>query len=543
MSLQLLPPETLFRIFNCLNFSDLKAVVQVCRMMREIGEDPTLWKALKLLEVHPDDLMTVLGLPRLSKIEHIKISDRNSPRASRGWWTDPMSMVDEHVETLKLANLHILDISRCYLHDIDAKLLCEVLNNIEVVNANRANFSEEQLLEIFKGMSDSTRLKTLILNTNEVLSDENYTLDLSHINPDLFAKALTKLQTVQISHAGLTSDQLEALVKYMNKESKIVELGVAGNDVSEIDPEEFAKAMNKLEKLDLFETNLGDQERPNTFFEHMVDFTNLKDLALGFNNRSLNPKVFAKALNKIEHLIIHGLYLSNVHVQQFFKRMCVQTKIKELEQGWMKIKELDLYSCNLNMSFVNPIFLASGLNKLTKLKMPDLNGPQCLEVFIQMAQFTKLQYLDCTDLDLCGVPTDILAEALNKVEKVILASCHRHMTEDQLTSLFKIVAISTNINYLDLSFISVEHIPAEVLAQGAVKIETLKLVDSHLLREQIEEILLQVSSTTKLKLLEVSFEEASVIDEEIIERSVLKELRVSEDYEYDEENWMQFYFP
>eukprot|EP00092_Neocalanus_flemingeri_P094938 GFUD01120768.1.p1 GENE.GFUD01120768.1~~GFUD01120768.1.p1 ORF type:complete len:536 (+),score=124.41 GFUD01120768.1:169-1776(+) len=535
MSLQLLPPEIMFRIFDYLNFSDLKAVVQVCRLLREIGEDPNLWKTLKLLEVHPDDIKTVLSLPRLSKIEHIKISD----------W-----MVDEHVETLKLANLHILDISRCYLHDIgpevdcvDTKLLSEVLNNIEIVNANRANLSEEQLLEIFKGMSDSTRLKTLILNTTEEIEEEDIFADLSHIDPDLFAKALTKLETVQISDACLTSDQLQALMKYMNKESKIVELGVAGNDVSEIDPEEFAKAMNKLEKLDLFETNLGDQERPNTFFEHMVDFTNLKDLALGFNNRSLNPKVFAKALNKIEHLIIHGLYLSNVHVQQFFKRMCVQTKIKELEQGWMKIKELDLYSCNLNMSFVNPIFLASGLNKLTKLKMPDLNGPQCLEVFIQMAQFTKLQYLDCTDLDLCGVPTDILAEALNKVEKVILVSCHRHMTEDQLTSLFKIVAISTNINYLDLSFISVEHIPAEVLAQGAVKIETLKLVDSHLLREQIEEILLQVSSTTKLKLLEVSFEEASVIDEEIIERSVLKELRVSEDYEYDEENWMQFYFP
>eukprot|EP00092_Neocalanus_flemingeri_P107008 GFUD01137328.1.p1 GENE.GFUD01137328.1~~GFUD01137328.1.p1 ORF type:complete len:540 (-),score=127.36 GFUD01137328.1:120-1739(-) len=539
MSLQLLPPETLFRIFNCLNFSDLKAVVQVCRMTREIGEDPTLWKALKLLEVHPDDLKTVLGLPRLSKIEHIKISDRNSPRASRGWWTDPMSMVDEHVETLKLANLHILDISRCYLHDIDAKLLCEVLNNIEVVNANRANFSEEQLLEIFKGMSDSTRMKTLILNTTEEIEEEDIFADLSHINPDLFAKALTKLETVQISDACLTSDQLEALVKYMNKESNIKELGIANNDVSEIDPEEFAKAMNKLEKLDLSGTNLGDQERPNTFFKHMVAFTNLKVLDLGFNsfinnnNRSLNPKVFAKALNKIENLRMVGVDISDVQAQQLFKRMCVQTKIKELH----------FEDCKYDMSLINPNFLASGLNKLTKLKMANssINGPQCLEFFVRMAQFTKLQYLDFSFLDLCGVPTDILAEALNKVEKVILADCH--MTEDQSTSLFKTVAISTNINYLDLSLISVEHIPAEVLAQGAVKIETLKLVDSDLLREQIEEILIQVSSTTKLKLLEVSFEDAFVIDDEIIERSVLKELRLSEDYEYDEENWMQFYFP
>eukprot|EP00092_Neocalanus_flemingeri_P035207 GFUD01038311.1.p1 GENE.GFUD01038311.1~~GFUD01038311.1.p1 ORF type:complete len:532 (-),score=131.81 GFUD01038311.1:66-1661(-) len=531
MSLQLLPPEIMFRIFDYLNFSDLKAVVQVCRLLREIGEDPNLWKTLKLLEVHPDDIKTVLGLPRLSKIEHIKISD----------W-----MVDEHVETLKLANLHILDISRCYLHDIgpevdcvDTKLLSEVINNIEIVNANRANFSEEQLLEIFKGMSDSTRLKTLILNTTEEIEEEDIFADLSHIDPDLFGKALNKLETVQISDACLASDQLEALVKYMNKESNIEELGIANNDVSEIDPEEFAKAMNKLEKLDLSGTNLGDQERPDTFFKHMVAFTNLKVLDLGFNsfinnnNRSLNPKVFAKALNKIENLRMVGVDISDVQAQQLFKRMCVQTKIKELH----------FEDCKYDMSLINPNFLASGLNKLTKLKMANssINGPQCLEFFVRMAQFTKLQYLDFSFLDLCGVPTDILAEALNKVEKVILADCH--MTEDQSTSLFKTIAISTNINYLDLSLISVEHIPAEVLAQGAVKIETLKLVDSDLLREQIEEILIQVSSTTKLKLLEVSFEDAFVIDDEIIERSVLKELRLSEDYEYDEENWMQFYFP
>ena len=144
MSINLLPPEIISSIFNFLHFPDLKAVVQVCRVWRNIGEDPNLWKTLKIAEIHPDDLKTVLSLPRLAKLEHVKISD----------W-----LVDEHVKTLKESSLRVLDISRCYLHEVDPevnsvdpKLLSEVLNNIEVVNANRANLSEEQLSEIFQGM-------------------------------------------------------------------------------------------------------------------------------------------------------------------------------------------------------------------------------------------------------------------------------------------------------------------------------------------------------------------------------------------------------
>jgi len=221
MSFNLLPPEIIFSIFSFLHFPDLKAVVQVCRVWRNIGEDPKLWKTLKIVEIHPDDLKTVLSLPRLAKLEYVKISD----------W-----LVDKHLKTLREACPRILDISRCYFHEVDPevnsvdpKLLGEVLNNIEVVNANRAHFSEDQLSEIFQGMSESSRMKTFILNTTDEIDDEDigpcpYPYPLSHISPDIFAKALNNLEVVHISMAYLTSEHLEALIKYMNKESNIKEL-------------------------------------------------------------------------------------------------------------------------------------------------------------------------------------------------------------------------------------------------------------------------------------------------------------------------------
>eukprot|EP00091_Calanus_sinicus_P009180 TRINITY_DN21614_c0_g1_i1.p1 TRINITY_DN21614_c0_g1~~TRINITY_DN21614_c0_g1_i1.p1 ORF type:complete len:166 (-),score=40.11 TRINITY_DN21614_c0_g1_i1:138-635(-) len=164
----------------------------------------------------------------------------------------------------------------------------------------------------------------------------------------------------------------------MNTKSNIKELGIANNDVSEINSEEFAKALIKLERLDLSGTNFGDLEQPSLFFKHMIESNKIKVLDLGFNsfgnnnNRSLDPKLFARALNKIENLRMTGVDISAEQAREFFKRMCVQTLIKELH----------FEDCKYDMSLVNPNFMASGLNKLTKLKMANssINGPQCLEL-------------------------------------------------------------------------------------------------------------------------------------------------------------------
>ena len=531
MSVNVLPQEVILSIFQSLDFSDLNSVVQVCRRWRSIGVDPNLWKTFKALEIHPEDLETVLSVPSLSKIQHVKICD----------W-----LADEHVETLKYANLKILDISRCYLLDeipsgkpVNSKLLSEVVNDIEVVNANRANLSDEQWVEIFQRMSDSTRIKTLIIKSAvEPLEDEDIITDLSHINPDVFAKAINKLEIVEISEASLTSEQLEVIIEYMDKNSNIKELGLADNDISKIDSEAVAKALNNLKKLDLSGTSLGDQENPNIFFKQMVEATKLQGLDLGFNtfenqnnNTGLDSKLFARALNKIPNLRMERVKLSNVHAQQFFKRMCLQT--------W--IEELNFDDCQYDESLVNPNFMACGLNKLTKLTInSSINSDQCLELFTRMAKSTNLQYLDFSMLDLSEVPTDILVLALNKLDTVILCDCQ--MIEDQTSILFKTIAFSTNINHLDLSLVSLEHVPAEVFSDGAVEVETFKAVDSALLKEQMEAILLKVSFNTKLKLFEVSFEDAFVISDEVIENTELEELRITEDYERDDYNWMQFYF-
>jgi len=487
-----------------------------------------------MVETHPEDIKMIVSLPRLTKLQYLKISD----------W-----LSEEQVRMLKSLKLKTLDMSRCYLHEIDfdnksidpeAELLSELLVKIEVVNANRAVLSDEQWFRIFQGLGECEKLKmkTLIINTTEEVDEEDLIADLSHISPDVFARAIGNLVTVQVADACLTTDQLSALVKSINNGSKVKNLSLANNDISEVDSKELAKAMNKLEMLDLSGTNFGDLEDPEIFFRQMTKSTNLKLLDIGFNtlrknnNRILNPKVMAQALNKIEDLRMVGVDISAVHAHELFKRMCVRTSIKTLQ----------FEDCNIiDMSLVNPNFMASGLNKLSKLKMANssMNGSQCLEFFTRTANFSRLQHLDFSFLDLCLVPGILFSDALNKVTEVIISDCC--VTEEQSTLLFEMMSISTNIQMLDISLVSLEHIPANIFAGAARRLVTLKAVDSDLQKEQLELVLLQITIDDKLNVLEISRDEAKVVSDEVIQRSKLNELRVSEDYEYESDNYLQFY--
>merc|ERR1711915_848871 len=96
------------------------------------------------------------------------------------------------------------------------------------------------------------------------------------------------------------------------------------------------------------------------------------------------------------------------------------------------------------------------------------------------------------------------------------------------------------ICYLDLSLIPLASFSIEEFVEGALKLEVLRLVDTDVPKDLVEEILRSVTSKTKLELLEISVEDACNVSELVLQESHLKELRISDDYKYDEESYMIF---
>ena len=132
MHVEDIPLEILFKIFHMLGFENLKAVVQVSRYFRLIGEDPSLWKSIFIPIVHPDNLQELLSFPRLAKIQSLHLySDR---------------LLAHHFNLLRnSSSLKYLDISRCFLHtSVDPYLCSKVMNDVEKLNIYRTKFSNNQ---------------------------------------------------------------------------------------------------------------------------------------------------------------------------------------------------------------------------------------------------------------------------------------------------------------------------------------------------------------------------------------------------------------
>ena len=65
--------------------------------------------------------------------------------------------------------------------------------------------------------------------------------------------------------------------------------------------------------------------------------------------------------------------------------------------------------------------LAATANKLSEINLNQtkISGVQCRELFKKMQEFTKLTILKISDVDLSSVPANVLAEAVNKVNKIL----------------------------------------------------------------------------------------------------------------------------
>ena len=225
MHVEDLPFEVIIKVFKFLSIDDLKIVIQVSRYFRIAGEDPSLWKSLKIPDIHPNDLEEFLDLPRLAWIQSLHISD----------WLS----VDHFKQIEVKPTLKYLNLSRCLLKESDkfkdnaADLCSKVMNSMEILNINRDHLSIHQYNKLFEDMAKSTRIKTIIVNTPEIYEEGDVMPNLQLVKSEILAMALSRLVSVQISDCSLTTEQIRVITKEIEKDTCCLEeLGIGENDFS-----------------------------------------------------------------------------------------------------------------------------------------------------------------------------------------------------------------------------------------------------------------------------------------------------------------------
>jgi uncharacterized protein YjbI with pentapeptide repeats len=138
---------------------------------------------------------------------------------------------------------------------------------------------------IFTAISCHCRLKSLDISG----------ANLSSVDPDLMGQVVSKLGEANLSCTRLTNHQTLAIVTAISKEdSKIKVLDITGANVSSVDPDLLARTVNRLEEVNMFETDpTGGQME--AILTSSLEGSSLKKLRISNAGRVANRELTSRA--------------------------------------------------------------------------------------------------------------------------------------------------------------------------------------------------------------------------------------------------------
>jgi len=260
VKINILPIEMMLKLFSLLSPKDLKMVVLVCKMWRDLGEDPQLWTWTKVRICSREDIKKLY----IKRLQH-KLSELEELSVS-GWLTYPWmsryncpgermypfvtknqyNCLDGELEELfkafdKLPKLKYIDgLFNVNLSSVEPELLARVFTRLELVDLGNNSLTSKQVQALFEAMAQNTQLKGLHFSFD----------NLSAIKPEVMTSVVTKLEQVFMCFDNLNAEQLASILDHVTQEdTKLWKLWLLRNDSDDLDLEIVSKAREKLGKV------------------------------------------------------------------------------------------------------------------------------------------------------------------------------------------------------------------------------------------------------------------------------------------------------
>jgi len=335
-----LPPNILLRVFHLLPPRDLKAVVLVCRWWREVGEAMLLWLWVNLTvqEQSIGYMPEVLDSRRLQAVRRMEV------RQVRNMSEELLQAVVRHPGLREMAILYT-DLSSVNPHV--PQLLAQAVNQMEEANLYISQLTPQQVTAICTAMAEGSKLKTLNLSCT----------NLSSVDADILARAVTRLEEVWLGCNELTPHQVEAIFAALSTSSQLKTLDLGGNNLSAVDAKILAQPVTQLEEVNLYKTQLTP-EQVTAICTAIAGDSQLKTLELtGSDLSRVDAEILAKAITKLEEVELVNTQMTPQQVEAIFAALNGPTQLKRL-----------IISAN-NLSTVDPRELALAVNKLEEVWM------------------------------------------------------------------------------------------------------------------------------------------------------------------------------
>jgi len=160
------------------------------------------------------------------------------------------------------------------LSSVEPRLFAKGVVRLEVANLSSTQITKPQVQALFSAVSPNCQLKSLDLSGN----------NLSCVEPGLFGRVVTGLEEWKFTRdvrifgyyalgSGITDDQKQALFTAMCPNRPLKKLNLFGIDLSAVDEDVLATAVNRLEEVDLRETGL-DTDQLRSILNHVLQSGN-----------------------------------------------------------------------------------------------------------------------------------------------------------------------------------------------------------------------------------------------------------------------------
>jgi len=229
-------------------------------------------------------------------------------------------------------------------------------------------------------------------------------INLSHTNlsavcPTVLCSAVPLLESISLQQTRLTNDQVEAvLVNVSTPSSHLVSLNLARTDLSKVPPDILSHGLTTVLRVNISSTQLNP-EQTKAFFD-----------------------ILSTPNNILKHLIV---------------------------------RDVDLSTANLDS-------LAKGVASLITMNLQEtkLGMQQCRSLFTQISSSTSLISINMSHVTLAEVPADLLARAIQRLDRASLN--WTRLTAHQLT---KLLDFKNKTVDLQLEGINWDGVPAQLVVK------------------------------------------------------------------------------
>jgi len=167
------------------------------------------------------------------------------------------------------------------------------------------DWSGEELDKLFETLSNLSKLTYLNLDGIELTTSD----------PSLLVDAVIATNTVDLSMCELNDEQLNGIFDAIDETTELETLILKGVDLSAVDKDILAAGVNKLESVNLYETQL-DEEQVTSLLTEAGRKTNLRFLSLDSNTIDGDPFLHRvpgvavdKEIVRLAKMNIHALNL------------------------------------------------------------------------------------------------------------------------------------------------------------------------------------------------------------------------------------------